>query len=397
MPEEDIEQGRWQISETLNREIRPETIAIWRSKNFTDLMQNQVYPWLRTYLNNGVVSEKRLLQPYRQGVLIRDLESDTERLVTNPGTIRDLSDLESDFAHFRRRELGQPLRIRRAILDLIEPLISPNTFLNHEATKARKDEVVAAVEPVYYQIKKGEIIVRQGERVGPDQQLKLQTLFSQHRDVFDVQRAVGLFCVGLLIVLGLYLSNLHYKSVLLSNRDGLFLACTLFLFGLLAKLVAVMASPLAKGIIFLQVQPELFAYMLPLAGAFGVAALFFPLYLCFFSGILISYYCTILTNGGLGLFMFSFVSGIFYVFLIKRTQNRSDVLGKCVSSSRGADPDVAWRGTGQLSGLVLAWRRAGGNLCRRCAFPAVASCLFHYCRAHFRLYLPLQTHGTHEP
>ena len=60
---------------------------------------------------------------------------------------------------------------RRAVLVLFSPLIMPTLTLNREATQALGNAVAQTVEPVYYHIQKGEVVVYQGERVTREKHL----------------------------------------------------------------------------------------------------------------------------------------------------------------------------------------------------------------------------------
>jgi putative nucleotidyltransferase with HDIG domain len=325
-PTEDLERLRWQISESLNSEISSRSLFMWRTDEFRQALTETILPWLETYFDYGVVGEKRLLLPNRGGIIIRDLGNDQESLKADLQLIRDLGQFRADLEHYLRIDLKKPIRFRRAVEDIIHPMSMPSLTFNREATQSRKREVMEAVEPVYTQIKKGEIIVRQGERVTSDQQLKIQALYTRQKSFFMPMQASGIFIIGFLLLLGLYFSTMEVRTRDLAIRDAVFLGSVFLLFGLMAKVLAVIKTPLAQGIVFANMSPELFPYLLPAAGAMGVLALFFPVIICFFAGLLIAFLCGKLAGGGLELVVFYFISGMFNVFFIKRAQNRIELL-----------------------------------------------------------------------
>lgn len=339
-PTQELEQLRWQIAESLNSEISSRSLFLWRTEEFRELLATKVLPWIETYFDHGVVGEKRLLLPNKGGIIIRDLSDDQESLKADLQLIRDLSQFREDLEGYLRIDLKKPIRFRRAVEDLIHPLAVPSLTFNREATQNRKRDVMEAVEPVYSQIKKGEIIVRQGERVTADQQRKIQALYTRQKSFFMPLQASGVFIISFLLLLGLYFSTTEIRTRDIAVRDAVFLGSVVLLFGLLAKVVAVLKAPLAQGIVFAEISPDLFPFLLPVAGAMGVLALFFPVTICFFAGLLVAFLCGKLAGGGLELVIFYFISGMFYVFFIKRAQNRIELLSSIFP---------------QMGALLLCW------------------------------------------
>lgn len=339
-PTQDLEQLRWQIAESLNSEISSRSLFMWRTEEFRQLLTETILPWIESYSDHGVVGEKRLLLPYTGGIIIRDLGSDQESLKADLQLIRDMSQFRTDLENYLRNDLKKPIRFRRAVEDLIHPMAVPSLTFNREATQTRKREVMEAVEPVYTQIKKGEIIVRQGERVTPDQQLKIQALYTRQKSFFMPLQAAGIFVIGFLLLLGLFFSTMEVRTRDIAMRDAVFLGSIIFLFGGMAKVLAIIKAPLAQGIVFAEVTPELFPYLLPVAGAMGVLALFFPMVICLLAGLLLAFLCGKLAGGGLELVIFYFISGMFYVFFIKRAQNRIELLSSIFP---------------QMGALLLCW------------------------------------------
>jgi|GEM_PF-2004009 len=386
-----------QLEDRLNAEVRSFTLSIWRSEEFQNIVLGPVLPWLKDYLAKGVSAEKRALLTYKNGIVLRDLASGREQLVTGLTEVKDKTDLFADLEVLLQRDLKAPLRIRKALESLLAPILSPSLTLNQETTQARKREVMAAVEPVYYQIKKGEIIVRQGGRVGPDQQIKMQALYTQRPSYFDLATSSGVLIIGTLLVLGMYLAYWHTFSRVNSDRDGSMLALVLLLFTLGAKILAVLRGPLADALVFVHIPPELFAFLMPVAGAMGVLALFFSYIVCFFACLLLAFACTAMVGGGLDLFTYYFLGGLFYTFFIKRSQSRSEMLAT-IFPLLGANL-LTFAGVGLIHyhSLAVPGRRPGRRGPERRPLAPDRLRLLAHRRDALRLYLALPPHGAHEP
>jgi putative nucleotidyltransferase with HDIG domain len=322
---EDLEKLRWQVAENLNTDIGPDIIEVWRQDDFKALMQKDVLPWLKQNYEPGVVSSISVFTPYKNGILLRELPSKMETLRVETRDIKDIKQIKDDLEHMLKVSLNKPFRQRKAVYALVYPLIAPSMTLNQETTQARKAEISRAVEPLYYIIKKGEIIVRQGERVGPIQQLKLQSLYSHRKGPYNLLRATGLFGMCLMFLAVLYVSLERAGIKRVRSTDWVFLGVVLLIFGMLAKVGDMVTLPGGGGL------PEAtrsiyFAYSLPIAGAAGILALFFPKRLCIFTSLILSFLAANMVYGGIGAFCYYFVGSMIYVYLIKRSETRSQLL-----------------------------------------------------------------------
>ena len=324
-PDEDLEKLRLSLSEDLNAEIGRETLQTWRSPDFQDLVASQLLPWIREAYARGVITNISQIGSFKNGVLLRELPSGMETLHLEGRDLRDIEQVKDDLDQLLKRDLKRPIRVRKAVFILVGPFLRTNVVFNSETTQARKREITAAVEPSYYVVYKGEMVVRQGERVSPEQQMKLQALHAQR------SRVVNLFAApGLILFSGLFLVLMHMspdakrglRSV--SERDWLMLSLLTGLFMLLGKFVELAHATDSYLPTFL--RSGYMAYGLPLAGAAGVLAMFLPRALCSFSVLMLSFLVTSEVGGGLHLFVYYLVVGLVYVNVIKATENRQDVL-----------------------------------------------------------------------
>lgn len=324
-PDEDLEKLRLSLSEDLNAEIGRDTILVWRTQDFQELVLHNLLPWLSEAYSRGVIANLAQLGNYKNGLLLRELPTGMETLHLEARDLRDLDQIKDDLDQMLKREYRKPIRVRKAVFILVAPFLHGNVVYNKETTLARKREIMAAVEPSYYVVKKGEMIVRQGERVSPEQQVKLQALHSQR------SRVVNPFAVpGLILFSALFLVMLHFapeaKKGLRSvgERDWLMLSVLTGLFMLLGKFVELAHA--TDSYLPPLLRSGFMAYGLPVAGAAGVLAMFLPRGLCSFSVLLLSFLVTNEVGGGLHLFVYYILVGFVYVNIIKATENRHDVL-----------------------------------------------------------------------
>jgi putative nucleotidyltransferase with HDIG domain len=338
----DLEKLRWSIGEDLNVEVAPYTLQAWRQEEFQNLVLGRVLPWLRDRLAQGVAADAASLRSFPNGIMVRDLSSGMETLRVDLAGVQDLERVRRELEDFLRGELKKPLPVRRHIALLIGPLLGPSLAANEEESKVRKLRVAQTVEPAYLRVKRGEIIVREGEAVSQEQQLKLQALMTRSPTHFKPGRSVSLLVLCGLLSLALPLAVKARLHPALTARDVALLSVLILAFGLLAKFLAQVEAPLSRGL-GLKVE-DMFPYSLPLAGFAGVLGLFFPHVVGVTLGLILSLLGVQLLGGGVGLFIFHFVSAMLYVYVVKQAESRTDLL-KTVFPLAAATV-LAWIGVG---------------------------------------------------
>jgi len=311
----------------------PENIRLLASHSLQRYMIEQALPWLEARLLEGVVSDTRTLRSSPMGVLIRNVETGEEILRPDASGIRDLPSLLTLFSQYLRANSDLTLPERRMINQLTAALVMPTLTINREATRNLGIAAGETVQPVYYRVSKGEVLVQRGERVTPEQQLKLQTLFRSGKTFLRAPETVGVLIIALLLGVGLYIAPSGKPSSPLKRRDLYFIAFLLLLFGVAAKGLYVAAPRLAEGAA-LSALP----YAFPVTGAAGLAALIFAARRYCVTGLLLSMFSCMLLGGGLGLFLFYFLSAMGNTWLIMRAQNRQDVVRSMVPLTLGMLP-----------------------------------------------------------
>lgn len=322
---EDQEKLRWQLSEDLNAEIPRETLATLRSQEFQDMIVLQVLPWIKEAYAKGVAASSLQMGSYKNGILLREMPSGMETLLLESPGILDVENLKEQMDRLIKQDLKRGIRVRKTVSVLVSAFLRPNLVLNQQMTSIRKREIMSAVEPVYYNINKGEVVVRQGERVTPEQQIKLQALYSHRTSSVQFLAVPGMFLLCLLFLGLLHLSQgkkLGLKSV--ADRDWLMVAMLVFVFALMGKFVELMRVSDVHIPMF--IKSVHMAYGLPVAGAAGVLAMFVSQPLVSFAVMLFALLSTNALHGGVYLFTYYFLSGLVYSYIVKGTENRQDVL-----------------------------------------------------------------------
>ena len=336
---------RASLAEKLATPVSTDLLAQWMSPAVQEYILSTGLPWFEDRLREGVVGDVRLALPSKNGIIVRDVDTKAETLRPNVSDIRDVPAVLAAFTQKLRSAEKLTPQGRRAVLVLFSPLIMPTLTLNREATQSLGNAVAQTVEPVYYHIQKGEVVVYQGERVTREKQLKLQSLYQKQEGLIHSRTVAGTFVFSLILTLGLFMAPSGKPGTPLRKKDFLFISLLVFTFGIAAKGTYMLVGKV--------VQPQdiaLVIHFFPVAGAAGLCALIFAARRYCVVGLLISLFACVMLKADLPLFLFFFLSAMLNTWLVIRAQSRQDVVIGIIPLALGQI--VIALGSGWLFGIV---------------------------------------------
>jgi len=202
------------------------------------------------------------------------------------------------------------LQGRLIIKDLVQPLILPNMIFDKEATDQAKEEAMAAVYPVV--INKGEIVVKEGERIDEDAYGKLKDLkLTEEEPNYRMYFGFAGFIALIQLVLILYLEMTNSKI----GRNNLLLLClslVILLFALATKTVT-LAEPLGFANI---------AYLTPVAMGTMLVTILFETQLAILLSFLFALIVGMAFDSSYQYAFIAFISGLVGTFAVSRVKHR---------------------------------------------------------------------------
>jgi len=197
-----------EFEKKLGIEVSNGAYQILFKQKFSREITQQITTIVNKILTNGVVANKEiLLAEEAKGVSLRTIQSNQERIVTNLKVFYG-----PDQAKTMVRIFGQPIlkdvnySLSNLIVDISQRLIRPNITLNKNETEKRILNAQAGIKPILYQIKTGEMIIREGERVDKLKLMKLNSLSEQVKEKNIYKSMIGVaMLTGLLLVVIYYL------------------------------------------------------------------------------------------------------------------------------------------------------------------------------------------------
>jgi len=314
-----------EFEKKLGIEISKGAFQILFKEKFSEEITGYISAIIGDILTNGVVGNKEILMAEEEkGITLRTIQSHKERVVTNLKVFYG-----PDQAKTMVRIVGQPIlngvnySLANLVVDISQRLLRPNITLNKNETEKRIREAQARIKPTLYQIKTGEMIIREGERVDELKLVKLNALneLVEGKDIIITITGICMFTSLLLTVIYfLYLKD-HPKLVRDMNKHMTFLTLGLLLyigFTELAVYIANSSNPEMAG----EMASRTIYMVIPLPAAAMIACIFLGFDIALYFSLVLCSLCTISFGGGFQVFLFFFLSSITAAYWIKERNER---------------------------------------------------------------------------
>lgn len=225
--------------------------------------------------NQGIVKDKSiLLSNNEEGIIVRRIQSGQEDYFQYAGVFPSVAEARR-LVKERTLLFSADFNYRqtKAIIAVAQALIKPNLVMNYEETENRRAEAEAGVAPVFFQVKRGEMIVREGERIDSLTRLKLQSL-ANVKDRSDwLPRACGFFLLIIVFLVVIFITSVRINKRTPPALRDLTYMTTLLVIGLLIAFAAEQVGD-AMGRGWPGVNKATVMYLTPAAATGMLAAIF---------------------------------------------------------------------------------------------------------------------------
>jgi cyclic-di-AMP phosphodiesterase PgpH len=320
-----LETFKEQFFETLKIPDDDKLFRILHKQGFASGIEEAVQRLLSACYEKGVVSNGALLRSHveRGGIILHEISAKRETQVSDYHQFLDLERARTLIRgqNTAIKESSGSAEFAEAAVRLASAHLQPNLTFNQRETERRKELARASVKPIYYKIKQGEMLVREGERIGPEHLIKLkEELKSQNRmDMLGRVSAMAVLIAALLSVIYL-VGPSSIKSFSRSSRNLLFSALCVFGFFLLFWGYSFVADEMAKGFPNVTSRALLFAFPLPCAA----------MLVCIFQGtqiaaafsLVISVLASLIAGGNVEFFVFFFTSSLLAAHGVRHCNER---------------------------------------------------------------------------
>lgn len=307
---------------------------------------NELLPQIRDQLEDGLVVDWRSSRVGDSGMYIRNLDNKTEHRRSDIRNIPDVKTFLTEISTQMRQVPELDEAARHALGLLLQATVPVSLSLNREATQKRATEEVAKISPVYYQMQKGEVILRKGEKVNKEQQIKLQWLYNNATDPVYWKTVGGSFIIALLISFGFFITPGGKAETNLRKKDLLPVSVILLVFGLGAKGIYIFGLHMGSTHLLTSLM---IAY--PAGGCVGLCAMVLGSRRYVTMGLLMSMFCMLMFQGNFSIFIYYFLGSMLAIWLVVHAQSRQEVIWSIIPYFFGLVG--AWSGIALLASTPI--------------------------------------------
>ncbi|RLB05457.1 MAG: phosphohydrolase, partial [Deltaproteobacteria bacterium] len=284
-----------EVERILGFSLSPNEYKALKSHRFNGRVLKSIVDLIAPLMKKGIVSNKELL--LQEGIVVRNIKTGQEVIRRDLHTFLDYHEAKeiiNKAINKGPQAKDVPAELRGVILKVAHNLIFPNLTFNRQETSSRRQQARNRVKPVLFQVKKGEILLKKGERVTQEGLLKLEALREGWRKNNTLAMILGLIFLTAFFITVFYLfSTKNIKKISLTTKDLFFFVLVLVSSLGMARISAFVAQALADA--FPKVPFTSYYYFFPIAaGAMLIrivlnseVALVYSIFISLLSGLLL--------------------------------------------------------------------------------------------------------------
>ncbi len=228
--EPDDKQRKAILEKNLDITITAAEYTFLAANDFSNELLSNISKTITFFYQNTLVSRNVFRKSENQsGITIVNVISREEENLKDVSSILNIKDIDSLLSRQVNTNFkDESSSTRHVIFALLKKLVEPNLNFNEEATQRKIRLAAEEVKPVYFQVQKNEMIVREGDKIGYRELAKLKTFHKtvSESKISTLMVILGIFCVTLFMTLLLYFWRTRnwLKTSPRSNKDFLVFA-----------------------------------------------------------------------------------------------------------------------------------------------------------------------------
>jgi len=257
-----------EIISELGVELNQSEIDLLRQFRFSQEILSRTQNIIAAIYSQPLIISRTLFQKAGPGgIILRNLKTEERKPLTDFSQVMDLSEARKESALMVKQEFsGYPFALQKLTGKILSEILQPNLTFNQLETEKARADAVASVKPVYFKLKKGEVIVRKGDRLNEEQWKKIEAIQNIRPPLENWLLFLGMLILFWLSQYFIYnFAEKNIKKFRLSSRDLVFLSL-LLIFSLLGlKLFEYLGSNLKEN--FTLPEGINFYYLAGIAGS----------------------------------------------------------------------------------------------------------------------------------
>jgi len=307
--------------------LSSEILEFLRNEYFGARIEDDIFRLVRSALARGVVSDTRLYAIHAsKGIVIRDIHSQNIVTLPSPSLPVELREVEGSLIE-KSGKLGLKIYpgARKYVATLAAKLVQPTLNFNNQATVEAQKRAAAKVPAVRLLHKKGEMIVREGERVTKSHLMTLRALERSGGQGYSIGKFSGTVLLVALF-LGLAWTAAHRYSLGFLRAPK---SVVLFVLILTGQVVLIkLGISLAQQIFDVSGRTEFSALylLIPLASASMLAGILLGRSTAVLMAVMSTVVAGLLISGNIRYSVLALAGGIYAAINWKDYRHRTSIL-----------------------------------------------------------------------
>lgn len=301
---------------------------ILTADGFSESLENRVGTWLQTFFDHGILpgaddpdlAAFQHLRMEARPIVVRMIPSLREETFGSLSEFPDIRRAREKAVTMILQQEGD-IYLARAVAFLCAQLLEPNLFFNRFETQQAESAAAEAVKPVYIQIKKNEMIIRDGQRLTDEDVHRLGAYAAMLPKGHGVSAFTGVFLFSCLFLAVLWhMLSLRIPSVRLQRSDYVFLASLLLVLLILCRTAEWISASVGNNPGYFDHRSFLFA--VPVAAGAMLASIFFGLTVAVFFSVAVSVFVALVCGNDFQVFAFVLLGSLIGSYGVNPCRNR---------------------------------------------------------------------------
>lgn len=335
---DDLEgQLKREFFERLGVEASDEQYSMLRRHQFDPAIEKTLGFLIHGALQNRVVSSKEELHDLTEkGFVSRLLSTEgppQEQIVTSLDGIHDVAETKSRLENTKLELIQDEFRlglIKKDSLDAIKEVaalfVRANFYFNSLETDSRKLKAENNVKNIIIKVKRGESIIRSGDRFEP---WHLTVLEGIRKARFETNRMLGFLgtfiFVNLVLFIVYFFSSKYIKKFKPNRKDLIFIGVTLISLMVVLRLGVFISISIRDALPFNTTTTTLY-YAIPIAAGAMLVRFMLNSETALLFSMIVSIFAGIFLENNLEMMVYYLMTGVFAAYTIAHVDRRSTVL-----------------------------------------------------------------------
>ncbi len=303
------------FKEVFNYTLTNQELQLLKKYKFSKDIELAILKGYSHIMGRGVISDNTSLSKFKNTSILLKNKTSNEEMTKK--------DIFSFYEHSKVKNIlnrnfeiltdyrADNYKVKRLLIKLLTHVIEPNVTYDSKTTKLKKEEIKKKIKPVYYLLKRNEIIVREGEKITEDSLTKLKAI--EHSTTIESIIKKSISILIFLFLLGFFLNQTLKDEVekrSIDLKDVVFLLSLITISAILIRISIAVALNLIEQS---NISTFSFLFMIPFVLPIIINSLVLRGKFQYVLSIIISLFCLFIFNVKLLIFTL-FVS----LYVIKR-------------------------------------------------------------------------------